>query len=88
MDAAARTVFIVNDSGEDRTALSRLLASVDYKVRTFESAERIREEQDAETPGCLLVDICMPDMSGLELQRTYVGSPRTSNRLFERNEWH
>jgi two-component system response regulator FixJ len=81
MDAAARTVCILNDSGEDRTALSRLLASVDYKVRTFESAERFLEEQDAERPGCMLVDICLPGMSGLNLQRSLVGSPRASESL-------
>jgi FixJ family two-component response regulator len=82
MDAAARTVFYVNDTGEDRTALLRLLTSVDYQVRTFESAERFLEEQDAERPGCMLVDICLPGMSGLDLQRSLVGSLRARSIVF------
>jgi FixJ family two-component response regulator len=56
-------------------ALSRVLAAANYQVRSFESAERFLEEQDPEEPGCLLLDICMPGLSGLELQRVLVGSP-------------
>jgi len=76
MDGEARTVFIVDDTREVRTALSRVLGAAGYQVRAFESAERFLEEQDGETPGCLLLDVCMPGMSGLEVQRSLVGSTR------------
>ena len=75
MDGAARTVFIVDDTRQVRMALSRLLAAAGYRVRTFESAERFLREQDAEAPGCLLLDVCLPGLSGLDLQRLLVEMP-------------
>jgi FixJ family two-component response regulator len=74
MNAAARTVFVVDDSLEVRVALARVLSAAGYKVRSFDSAERFLEEQDRETPGCLLLDICLPRMSGLDMQRTLIDS--------------
>ena len=68
MNAAVPTVFIVDDVRQVRMALSRVLTAGGYQVRSFESAEGFLEEQDAEAPGCLLLDICMPGLSGLELQ--------------------
>lgn len=74
MNAEARTVFVVDDTREVRVALSRILSAAGYQVRSFESAERFLEEQDCETPGCLLLDICMPRMSGLDVQRSLADS--------------
>jgi|SRR5277367_2005442 len=71
---AEPTVFIVDDVRQVRMALSRVLSAAGYLVRSFESAERFLAEQDAEAPGCLLLDICMPGLSGLELQRALVDS--------------
>jgi FixJ family two-component response regulator len=75
MNNLKRTVFIVDDCAAIRTALSRLLMAADYEVRSFESAEDFLKEQDEDTPGCLLLDICMPGLSGLELQRSCHGRP-------------
>jgi len=72
MDGAVRTVFIVDDARRVRMALSRLLAAVGYQVLAFESAEHFLREQDADAPGCLLLDVCMPGLSGLDLQRLLV----------------
>ena len=69
MNVTAQTVFIVDDSREVRVGLSRLLTAAGYRVRAFESAEDFLAEQDAEDAGCLLLDVCMPNLSGLELQR-------------------
>ena len=63
MDSAAGTVFIVNDAREIRTEV--LLAAAGYEVRAFESAEHFLEKQDCEAAGCLLLDLCLPGMSGL-----------------------
>src|SRR5580692_348967 len=71
----AGTVFIVDDAREIRTALSRLLTAAGFAVRAFDSAGRYLDEQDLEAPGCLLLDMCMPGMNGLELQRMLVHSP-------------
>jgi FixJ family two-component response regulator len=65
-----QTVFVVDDNREVRNALSRVLGAAGYQVRSFESAERFFEGHDSEIPGCLLLDICMPDMSGLDVQRS------------------
>ncbi len=75
MSGTAPTVFIVDDAGDVRMALSRLLGASGYQVSAFESAERFLAEQDAEAPGCLLLDVCMPGLSGIELQRTLAASP-------------
>jgi FixJ family two-component response regulator len=69
------TVFLVDDAIEVRTAVSRLLTAAGYQVRAFESAGRFLEEQDAGAPGCLLLDICLPGLSGIELQRELMSSP-------------
>jgi FixJ family two-component response regulator len=75
MSGNIRTVFIVDDAPEVRTSISRVLLAAGYRVRSFESAEQFLEMHDAQTPGCLLLDICMPGLSGLELQRSLVSSP-------------
>ena len=79
MDDTA-TVFIVDD--EVRMGLSRLLAIAGYHVRAFESAERFLVDQDADTPGCLLLDVCLRGISGLELQHALAGSPRARPIVF------
>jgi FixJ family two-component response regulator len=82
MNIAMQTVFIVDDSQEVRTALSRMLGAGGYQVRSFESAERFLEEADSEAPGCLLLDICMPGMNGLDMQRSLAGSARARPIVF------
>ena len=67
-------VFIVDDAREIRAALTCMLEVANYQVRAFESAERFLAEQDCEVPGCLLLDIGLPGMSGIDLQRALVGS--------------
>jgi FixJ family two-component response regulator len=90
MDRAQATVFIVVDTHEVRIALSCLLSAVDYQVRVFESAERFLEEPDGEIPGCLLLNVYLPGLSGIELQRALAGSPcdRPIVFLSERGDIH
>jgi len=82
MDRAAGIVFIVDDAREIRIALTHLLEVAGYQVRAFESAEQFLEEQDREVPGCLLLDIGMPGMSGMDLQRALAGSRRARPIIF------
>jgi FixJ family two-component response regulator len=82
MNMSAPTVFVVDDSREVRTALSRVLSAAGYPVRSFESAERFLEEQDSEAPGCLLLDLCMPGLSGVELQHALAKSKRSRPIIF------
>ncbi len=81
----AGTVFIVDDAREVRSGLSRVLGAAGYQARSFESAERYLEgleARDCESPGCLLLDICMPGMSGLDLQRALIESGRSRPIVF------
>src|ERR1700721_3726278 len=68
MSGQVPTVFIVEDSPEVRGALVRILSVGGYAVRTFDSAELFLEQCDTSAPGCLLLDFCLPGLSGLELQ--------------------
>jgi FixJ family two-component response regulator len=74
MNAIVQTVLIVDDAREVRTGLSRLLATAGYQVHAFESAESFLRDHDAEAPGCLLLDVCMPGLTGPELQRLLASS--------------
>jgi FixJ family two-component response regulator len=75
MDNQAPTVFVIDDDPAICRALSRLLTAAGYAARTFESAEGFLAERDSEAPGCLLLDICLPGLGGIELQRSFLGSP-------------
>ncbi|MET0105503.1 MAG: response regulator transcription factor [Sedimenticola sp.] len=62
------TVFIVDDDQEVRDALQLLMESVGLNVETFGSAQEYLDQFDPGRPGCLVLDIRMPGMSGLDLQ--------------------
>lgn len=63
-----RVVHIVDDDEAVRRSLAVLLASYGLSTRQFSSAEALLAELDALEPGCLVIDIRMPGMDGLELQ--------------------
>jgi len=62
------TVFLVDDNPGVRTALARVFQSVGYEVHRFDSAKAYLEEVSPEDSGCLVLDIKMPGMTGLDLQ--------------------
>jgi FixJ family two-component response regulator len=62
------TVFVVDDDEAVRTSLRLLLKSVGLPVETFASAQEFLDQFDPNRAGCLVLDIRMPGMSGLELQ--------------------
>ncbi len=62
------TVFIVDDDQEVRAALQLLMESVGLTVETFDSAQVYLGQFDPSRPGCIVLDVRMPGMSGLELQ--------------------
>lgn len=64
-----KTVFIVDDDPSHRDSLQFLLESEGLEVRSFSSARDFLDGADPETPGCLLLDVQMPGMNGLELQQ-------------------
>ena len=63
------TVFVVDDDEAVRTSLRLLLKSVGLPVETFASAQEFLDQFDPDRAGCLVLDIRMPGVSGLELQQ-------------------
>ena len=63
------TVFVVDDDQAVRDSLRWLIESVGLPVETYAAAQDFLAEYDPNRPGCLVVDIRMPGMSGLELQQ-------------------
>ncbi len=62
------TVFIVDDDAAVRDSLALLLESAGLAAETYASAQTFLDAYTADRPGCLLLDVRMPGMSGLELQ--------------------
>jgi two-component system response regulator FixJ len=65
----AATVYVVDDDDGMRRALSLLLNTVGYKTAAFASPKEFLDKFKPNTGGCLVLDIRMPGMSGLELQQ-------------------
>jgi len=63
------TVFIVDDDPALLRALSRLLREHGWPVATFASAEGFLAQRDVHAPGCLVLDVSLPGLDGLALQR-------------------
>ena len=63
------TVFVVDDYAPVRSSISRLLRAAGFVVAAFASAEEFLAQYDPLIPGCLVLDLAMPALSGLELQR-------------------
>src|SRR5262245_28979902 len=64
------TVYIVDDDDDIRTSISRLVRASGLVDKAFSSANEFLACFDAQQPGCLVLDIRMPGMTGLELQQT------------------
>jgi len=62
-------VFLLDDESAVVVALARMLQASGFAVSPWTSAAAFLEAHDADTPGCLVADVHMPGMSGLELQR-------------------
>jgi FixJ family two-component response regulator len=62
------TVFVVDDDRAMRDSLSWLLDSVGLRVRSYATAADFLADHDPAQPGCLVLDVRMPGMSGLDLQ--------------------
>ena len=62
-------VFVVDDDLAARTAAESLLHSVGLRVETFGSAAEFLDRRRADGPSCLVLDVRLPKMSGIELQR-------------------
>ena len=69
MEELTPTVYLVDDDPDLLKALERLIESVGLKVVTFLSPRKVLEDCAPDAAGCLVLDLAMPGLSGLELQR-------------------
>jgi FixJ family two-component response regulator len=74
VDRRVPRVFIVDDDASVRKALGRLVRSAGYEVEMFSGAAEYLARSAPERPACLVVDIRMPGMTGLELQQAIDGT--------------
>jgi two-component system response regulator FixJ len=63
------TVFIVDDDESVRDAVRCMLEAASFRVATFASGREFLDRFDRTQPGCLILDVQMPEMDGLEVQR-------------------
>ena len=66
------TIFLVDDDKAVLQGLSRLLQAAGYRTKSFSSAKTFLHEHDASISGCVLLDLTMPDISGLAVQDALV----------------
>jgi FixJ family two-component response regulator len=66
---ADSVVFVVDDDSSVREAIKSLIKSVGLRVETFETAQQFLRSKRPEVPGCVVLDVRLPGLSGLDLQR-------------------
>ena len=69
MSEERTVVFVVDDDPSMRRSLETLLRSVGYDVRLFSSAQEFMQATRPDAPGCLVLDVRLPGMSGLTFQQ-------------------
>lgn len=74
MKGAQNLVFVVDDDLATRTSLTNLLRSVGLRVQALSSAREFLAAQRPDVPSCLVLDVRLPEVSGLDLQRLMAGS--------------
>ena len=69
MNDVSSTVYVVDDDVSVRESVQALIRSANFRVETFASARELLERCRTEVPGCLVLDVNLPGLSGLELQQ-------------------
>jgi FixJ family two-component response regulator len=69
MNEPKATVYVVDDDPSVRAAVKRLIESTGLPVQAFATATEFLHSKRPEAPGCLILDVCLPGLSGLDLQQ-------------------
>jgi FixJ family two-component response regulator len=77
-----QTVFVIDDDPSVLRAIGRLLRSNDYRVQLFGEAAQFLRTIHPSSPGCVLVDLAMPEVSGLDVQERLRASGDTRPIVF------
>ena len=82
LTAVAPLVFVVDDNLSVRKSLSRLLALAGYTVEAFASAREFLARERSEGPCCLVLDVQMPGLTGIEMQEALAAAGRRMSIVF------
>ena len=82
MKEADSVVFVVDDDPSVREAIKSLIRSVGLRVETFETAQQFLGSKRPEVPGCAVLDVRLPGLSGLDLQRQLAANGITLPIIF------
>jgi len=80
--ASAPIVYVLDDDPSVRTSLERLLRSVGLEVQSFSSAAELLDYGGADRPSCMVLDVRMPGLSGLDLQECLSAAGRSAPMIF------
>lgn len=69
MSEAEPTIFVIDDDPSVRQSLESLIKSVGWRVRTYGSAQEFLGSGHLDAPGCIILDVRLPGLSGLDLQQ-------------------
>src|SRR5258708_19325468 len=75
-------VFVVDDDVSVREALESLVRSAGFEVETFASAQGFLDHRKADKPSCLVLDVRLPGLSGLDLQKRIIEANREIPIIF------
>ncbi|MDB6015739.1 MAG: DNA-binding response regulator [Pedosphaera sp.] len=79
---SSELVFVVDDDAAVREALDSLIRSVGLRVESFSSAGEFLQQKAPAVPACLVLDVRLPGLSGLDLQREMLGAERVIPIIF------
>jgi FixJ family two-component response regulator len=82
MTSGRFVTFVVDDNRSVLKSLSRLLRTKGYEVRAYESGREFLDQHDPDVPGCAVLDLSMPGMSGLEIQQELAATAANRPVLF------
>src|SRR3954466_15359234 len=75
-------VFVIDDDESVRKSLKRLLASADHASEVFKSAAEFLARPPHSGPACLIVDVQMPGLNGMDLQKALIQRRREEQLIF------
>ena len=82
MSDRERVVLVVDDDPSVRRGLDRLLRAAGYRVEAFASGQELLDGADLEAAGCLILDVRLPGLNGLDLQETLAKGGSTVPIIF------
>ena len=82
MSHARPTVFVVDDDVSVRTSLELLIDAAGWQPETFASAQEFLHRPRVAAPSCLILDLSLPDLNGLELQQRVASDRRDMPIIF------